>query len=117
MKRALLLSGLVLASFPSLASVNGPVVYDSRKIADAIWVAEGGNRARVSHGILAVPVRNAAQARAVCLRTIRHAWTDWLAAGRPGDFLDFLGDRYCPPSADPVGNRHWKHNVHALLHQ
>ncbi len=28
------------------------------------------------------------------------------------DFIDFLGDRYCPASVDPVGNKNWKKNVH-----
>jgi len=35
----------------------------------------------------------------------------WTAAGRPGEFIDFLGDRYCPKETDPEGNRNWKQNV------
>ncbi len=45
----------------------------------------------------------------------RHRWE---LAGRPGStnspqagFIDFLGDRYCPASADPKGNENWKVNV------
>jgi len=35
----------------------------------------------------------------------------WKNAGRPGDFIDFLADRYCPVAADPEGNKNWKRNV------
>jgi len=28
-----------------------------------------------------------------------------------GDFIEFLGNRYCPASVDPVGNVNWKKNV------
>ena len=30
---------------------------------------------------------------------------------RKEDFIEFLADRYCPPSVDPEGNRNWKKNV------
>jgi len=32
------------------------------------------------------------------------------AASGPG-FIEFLADRYCPSSIDPVGNINWKENV------
>lgn len=35
----------------------------------------------------------------------------WKNAGRPGDFIDYLADRYVPKEADPVGNQNWKRNV------
>jgi len=38
-------------------------VLNAGKIADAIYRAEGGAQARVPYGILAVSVRNAAEAR------------------------------------------------------
>jgi len=31
-------------------------------------------------------------------------------ASVPG-FIEYLGDRYCPASCDPEGNRNWKRNV------
>jgi hypothetical protein len=48
------------------------------------------------------------------LNTIRNNHTRWIRAGKPGKFLDFLADRYCPKSADPVGNRNWKKNVRSI---
>ena len=35
----------------------------------------------------------------------------WQRAGCEGDFIDFLGDRYCPKQADEQGNFNWKKNV------
>ncbi len=35
----------------------------------------------------------------------------WLRAGRPFDFITFLGLRYCPPRADPIGFKDWVRNV------
>ena len=35
----------------------------------------------------------------------------WKTAGRPGKFIDFLADRYCPAAVDPQGNENWKINV------
>lgn len=88
---------------------------DADRIADAIYRIEGGPKARVPYGILSVRVSGEAEARKVCLNTIRNNHRRWLKAGRPGDYLDFLADRYCPPSADPVGNRNWKKNIRQIL--
>jgi len=35
----------------------------------------------------------------------------WLRAGRPCDFITFLGLRYCPPKAAPTGFENWVRNV------
>lgn len=87
----------------------------AERIVDAIYVAEGGPRAKVPYGILSVPVKDAAEARMVCLNTVRNNWLRWEAAGRPGEYLIFLARRYCPPSVDPVGHRNWLTNVRRQL--
>ncbi len=84
-------------------------------IADAIYKIEGGSRAKVPYGILSIPVKSEAHARRLCLNTIRNNRKRWERAGKPGEYLDFLADRYCPPSADEVGNRNWKRNIRAEL--
>jgi hypothetical protein len=91
-----------------------PVAYVS-KLADAIYRAEGGAKARKPYGILSVPVANHAEARRVCVTTIRNSYARWERAGRPGQFVDFIGNRYCPPSADPRGNVNWRRNVSAIM--
>ena len=87
---------------------------DADRIADAIYRVEGGAKAKVPYGILSIPVRDEAHARRICLNTIKNNHKRWIAAGKPGDYLDFLADRYCPPSADPKGNRNWKKNIKKL---
>ena len=85
------------------------------QIANAIYKLEGGAKAKAPYGVLSMKVSSPAMARKICLNTIRNSRTRWLKAGRPGDELDFLANRYCPPSADPVGNRNWKRNIHKLV--
>jgi len=100
------------AIFICLLSLSAQAqVLDADKIANAIYRAEGGPQASVPYGILTVKIGNAAQARHVCLATIRNNWRCWQQAGRPGDFIDFLADHYCPLSADPAGNANWKRNL------
>lgn len=85
------------------------------RIVDAIYWAEGGPKAKAPYGILSIPVRDAAHARRICSNTVQNNWRRWQDAGRPGEFIKFLGLRYCPPSADPVGHENWVRNVTAQL--
>lgn len=89
-------------------------VPDFEKLVDAIYVAEGGAKAKVPYGILSVKVKDEAEARRVALNTARNNYTRWQKAGQPGDYIDFLADRYVPVSADPQGNANWKVNVKKL---
>lgn len=86
----------------------------AERLADAIYKAEGGAKARKPYGILSVPVANEADARRVCLNTIRNNWKRWEDGGRSGTYVSFLADRYCPPSVDKVGNANWKKNVERM---
>lgn len=81
----------------------------------AIYLVEGGGRARVPYGVLSVVVRDRGEARAVCARTVRHSHARWEAAGCPGAFVDWLASTYCPRSADPVGWANWRRNLRAIL--
>ena len=84
------------------------------QIANAIYKLEGGKKAKAPYGILSMREKSPQHARQICMNTIRNSRARWLKAGRPGDELDYLADRYCPPSADPAGNRNWKRNIHKL---
>ncbi len=49
-----------------------------------------------------------------CAATVQKTYDRWVKAGKPGDFIPFLGKRYCPVGADndPNGlNKHWVKNV------
>ena len=84
-------------------------------IVDAIYRVEGGAKARAPFGILSVRVSTLEEARRVCYNTVQNNHDRWLRAGRPGEYLDFLADRYCPAAADAAGNRNWKKNIRAIL--
>ena len=88
---------------------------DFGKIVDAIWVIEGGTRAKVPYGILSVKCSSKEECRRICFNTVRNNFRRWEKAGRPGQYLDFLADRYCPSSVDPVGNRNWKSNIKRMV--
>lgn len=80
-------------------------------LANAIYRAEGGAKARKPYGVLSVSVANEQQARRVCENTIRNNYARWQAGGKRGSYVDFLADRYCPPTVDRIGNANWKANV------
>ena len=94
-------------------------VWTDSKIADAIYMAEGGKKARVPYGILSVKVKDEADARRICLNTIKNNRKRYKEYGYKthDNYLDFLADRYCPPSVDPIGNRNWKKNVRYFLNK
>lgn len=75
---------------------------DAIRKSEAVW----------TYGIKGVRVRNEAEARRVCINTVKHAYRDWDGSGA---FVDALASRYCPASADPVGNRNWRRNVQWFL--
>lgn len=87
---------------------------DANRIADAIYRVEGGSKAKAPYGILSIKVSSEQQARKICINTIKNNHTRWINAGRPGKYLDFLADRYCPKAHDPVGNRNWKRNIRRI---
>lgn len=82
------------------------------KIVNAIYRIEGGANTKYPYGVMSVKTDNP---RKICANTVRNTRARWIKAGAKGDFLDYLADRYCPPSVDPVGNRNWKKNIHKLV--
>ena len=87
--------------------------YTDSQIADAIYLAEGGAKTNHPYGILAKYKHTTP--RQACLNTIAHARRDW---NGEGDFVSFLGSRYCPVGAanDPTGlNKNWIGNVNSIL--
>jgi len=108
MKTPTLASILLLA-----ATIACRASVDAGKLADAIYLAEGGSKARVPYGVLSVRVSSKAEARRICLASIRNNQKRF---GRVSDaeFIRRMADRWCPIAADPVGNRNWKRNVAAI---
>lgn len=113
----LLLTAWLVFALTKLARASD---YTDSQIADAIYLAEGGSRAKVPYGILSVKVANEAEARKVCLNTIRNNRKRYAEYGykKYPDYLSFLASRYCPVGAsnDPRGlNKNWVKNVKYFL--
>jgi hypothetical protein len=80
------------------------------QIADAIYKAE--NSTKFPYGIKSIDTHgDAVYARKICINTINHAAKDW---NGKGDFIEFLGNRYCPPKAHSL-NKNWTRNVKYFL--
>jgi hypothetical protein len=84
-------------------------------IADALWRAEGGHRARAPYGITTVRVRDHAHAREITLAAIRQEWDRWERGGRRGTFYQHFGRRWCSPRTDAVGHRNLVRNLTTIM--
>ena len=112
MKRITIIAASFILIFAAAlrAEVN---LFSSERIADAIYLAEGGAKTSHPYGIL--KKYKTTTPRQACINTINHAKRDW---DGEGDFIQFLGSRYCPVGAanDPRGlNKNWVRNVKLIL--
>lgn len=84
-------------------------------ITRAIYWAEGGPKASVPYGL--IYDRYCTEEPGWCgylaQVTVEKNLKRWQKAGNPGDFIEYLGSRYAPPSAHPL-NRNWARNVRKL---
>jgi len=114
----LMVGGVFGGLNPATGHLEGSTAYassvdiDPDRLADAIYKAEGGSKTRHPYGILAKYKHTTP--RQACLNTIASSMKRWEAAGRPGEFIPWLGRTYCPVRAanDPTGlNKNWVKNV------
>lgn len=92
--------------------------YTNEQIVNAIYLTEGGAKAKVPYGILSVKVSSTEEARRVCYNTVRNNRKRFLKQAKYDDFLEFLASRYAPIGAsnDPRGlNRNWLKNLKYFL--
>ena len=112
MKRVLL--GILLVSLFVPAFCMAEQIDESR-LADAIYIAEGGKNTSHPYGILAHYKKTTP--RQACINTIRSAKVRYAKYTGKDDFITFLGRTYCPVGAknDPAGlNKNWVKNVTKL---
>ena len=77
----------------------------------AIRMAENG-RSGFEFGVIAVKGTDLETQAAWAAATVVKNYQRWLGAGKPNDYIDFLGDRYCPVGVNDNGtNKYWKKNV------
>ena len=100
-----------------LGACQPVLAWEDAEIANAIYFAEGGPKAKVPYGILSVKVSGVDEARRVCLNTIRNQRKRHASHKCSLDFLACLANRYCPVGAenDNGTNRFWVKNVRCLL--
>ena len=109
---------LILLSLTSPAWGEESHLIPPARVADAIYRAEGGAKTRHPYGVLSVKVSGEAEARRVCLNSIRNSRGRWEKAGRPGEWLEFFSKRWAPVGAsnDPTNlNQNWLRNVRYFL--
>lgn len=95
------LFALLLAALPTYGSP------DMNRLLDAVWKAEGGEKARVPYGLTTVRVKSHAHAREIARKTLARA-----LAERPDlPWIEATARVYCPAKTDPVGHKNWKRNV------
>lgn len=84
------------------------------KLADAIYQAEGSEKAIKPFGILSVHCDGYEDCRSVCKNTIRNNYQRWLKSDRKKTYLEFLADRYAPAEAHKL-NKNWLGNVQRIF--
>ena len=77
-----------------------------KQLCDAIFLAEGGDRATYLYGIRSVEYKDKAEAREICLRTVKNNRSRYAQIREQLPFLEFLASRYCP-----VDKKNWLKNV------
>lgn len=85
----------------------------------AIRKAENGGPGR-EWGILNAKANSFDLQAGWCAATIKKNYARWESAGKPDDFVTFLGGKYCPVGAanDPKGlNVNWVRNVKTWIHK
>lgn len=93
-------------------------IFSEAQIADAIFRAEGGNKATYLYGIRSVKYSSPEEAREICLRTIRNQKKRHAEHQCGLSYLECLAKRYAPVSAenDPKGlNSNWLNNLKFFL--
>lgn len=98
------------------ADANKETPVDLDRWADAIYLAEGGDKARYSYGIRSIPYSTVSEARRYCKNTVYNTLVKYRKSRCNPDEkdIDCLARRYCPVGAsnDKTGiNKNWKKNV------
>ena len=118
----------ILGGIAILFSLGVPVyaeVPDFNKLADAIYLAEGGPKAKVPYGIFYPGCKKTTPdyCRRICLNTLKNRFKSFLSepsSAKAGGFIPYLAASYAPLGAknDPSNlNRHWIANVTHFLNK
>lgn len=109
--------GKVTMIKPKQAHAQVCLAYTNEQIANAIFMAEGGHKAQYAYGIRSVKYSTIAEARRICINTIRNNRIRFAKQNKYKDYLSFLASRYCPIGCDNDRgtNKYWVKNVKYYL--
>ncbi len=115
MKKLLLILALLSLISPAYSQISAQ---NANKLADFIYLVEGGSKTKYPYGIKSIDTGgNIKFARQICLNSIKNNYIRWEKAGKPGDFIQFMGNRWCPVESDKIGNKNWIKNMNWYLKQ
>lgn len=112
------ISIFILYSLICVAVFPSEIQYSNDAIANAIYKAEGSEKAKKPYGILSVPCEGEKDCRKICLNTIRNQRIRHAKHDCGFTYLECLSRRYAPISAknDPLMlNQFWLGNVTYFL--
>jgi hypothetical protein len=116
---SILLCGVIcLFSSCSVTPARADVI-DTERLADAIYMAEGGSHTRHPYGIL--KKYKTTTPRQACINTIKSALRRYDKSDKSVDFISFLGKTYCPTQGKYLTNdekrlnMYWVNNVKFFL--
>lgn len=91
------------------------------RLADAIYLAEGGAKTAYPYGIKSLRYEDRTDrslakeqwARKICINTIKNNLKRFTSQNKYIDFIEFLGSRYCPTTIKEEYhlNKNWVKNV------
>ena len=109
--------GIMLVVFLLLPEAKATENFSNNEILWAIFKAEGGYSATYLFGIRSIKYKDFAEAKQICLNTIRNNRKRFLKQTKYTDYLEFLASRYCPINCDNDRgtNKFWLKNVRYFL--
>lgn len=96
-----LIGSIVLCAFLIFGCANKAYAdnWTDEEVVNAIYKTE--NSKKYPYGIKSIKCNTVAECRQICLNSVRNARKRWAKAGKPEDFITFMGRRYSPPETNP----------------
>jgi hypothetical protein len=111
---------MIALVFTIASSFAAPPQGYAERMADAIYISEGGAKTKWPYGVKSITPPTgtsdkAAWARKITINSVNNNWKRWEKAGKPEPFVKFMARRWVPESADLQGHTNWVKNVNKLM--
>lgn len=81
--------------------------YSLNQWCEAIHKAEGND----NYGILSIKCSKGEGCKEICKNTVRNNYKRWIKSGKNGEFIQFLGNKYCPTIGNKLTFNEKKYNI------